>query len=79
MKQDCSLEGARSVGEPEKFQALRNLQAVLEAQLPINPESPVNELHRKRIERIMSSYFSRLEKAMPWGEIERIYNRHVEK
>ena len=52
---------------------------LLEAQIPANPNSPSNQRLKGILERQMRAYFKKLADAFPYAELERIYNRYVEK
>jgi len=58
---------------------LDELIAVLEAEIPANPNSPKNQKLSDALERDLQKYFGKLEKALPMGKLEQIYNKYVEK
>jgi len=58
---------------------LDELIAVLEAEIPANPGSPKNIRLANSLERELVKYFNKLEKTMPMGGLEQIYNKYVEK
>ena len=51
--------------------------SLLEAQIPANPRSPKNEGFAKRLQRSLARYFSDLEKAFPYAQVERLYLKYV--
>jgi len=52
---------------------------LLESSIPANPNSPKNQRLAKRLEREVAKYFDRLEQAFPYGKLDSIYNKYVEK
>ena len=57
---------------------LDSLIALLEAEIPANPESPKNVKQEKRLQAELVKYFKKLEQAFPYSRIERLYNRYTE-
>jgi hypothetical protein len=56
---------------------LSDLITLLEAALPGNPDAPKNLKLAAKMEASLQGYFRDLEQAIPWGDIEKIYNRHA--
>jgi hypothetical protein len=50
---------------------------LLESKIPANPESPSNQKLARKLERDMAEYFSNLEMAFPYDEIETLYYKLV--
>ena len=50
---------------------------LLEAELPANRTSPKNRRKENALAKLVSKYFDDLEKAFPYSELEKIYNRYV--
>ena len=56
---------------------LTELIAILEAEIPANPQSTKNERLRARLQRGLTKYFDKLEKAFPYSSIDKLYNKYV--
>ena len=54
------------------------LIALLEAQIPANPNSPKNKKLADALEKDMQKYFKQLQDAIPMEKLESIYNKYVE-
>ncbi len=59
------------------LEELHQIIALLEAEIPANPESPKNKRFRRRLERAMAKYFRDLADAFPYSKLNSIYNRNV--
>ena len=64
---------------PSVLSEVEELIALLEADIPANPQSPKNKKHEKRLDRLMAAYFLKLEAAFPYSKIDALYNKHVAK
>ena len=51
--------------------------AIMEASIPASPTSPDAEKLAKRTEELMAAYFTNLEQAFPYLQLEGIYNKNV--
>ena len=58
-------------------QELNQIISLLEAQIPANPQSPKNQRLAKGLERELVKYFNSIERAFPYGKIEKLYSRYV--
>jgi len=56
---------------------LNQIISLLEAQIPANPRSPKNERLRRGLQRKLAKYFDNIEKAFPYGSIDKLYNQYV--
>lgn len=56
---------------------LRQLENVLEAHLPGNPNRPINEKLAKDLEAEVREYFDSLLTAFPWERVEQLYYHNV--
>ena len=56
---------------------LNQIISLLEAQIPANPRSPKNERLRRGLQRKLAKYFDDIEKAFPYGSIDKLYNQYV--
>ena len=56
---------------------LDELIAVLEANIPANPESPKNVKLADELEKDLKKYFDKLEGMVPGKKLEQIYNKYV--
>lgn len=65
-------------GLPPALSELAILSDALKSSIPANPNSPENQTHSERLERVLVSYFTKVERGMPWGRLAAIYNRNVE-
>lgn len=57
---------------------LDELLALLEANIPANPESPKNKKLADDLERDLKKYFDSLEDAVPMEKLEQIYSKYAE-
>ena len=57
---------------------LDEIIALLEAEIPANPNSSKNLKQRKGLERELSKYFDRLAQAFPYSSLEKIYSKYAE-
>lgn len=64
-------------GVMEVQNELDELIALLEAQIPGNPESPENKRKAKSLEWGMQDYFKSLEQAFPYSKVKAIYDKYV--
>ena len=60
------------------MQELDEIIALLEANIPANPESPKNKKFADNLEKDMQKYFKSLEDAIPIEKLGQIYNKYVE-
>ena len=58
-------------------QALDQLIAILEANLPANPKSPKNDTLARKLESDVKDYFTAVEQALPPQYLEQLYLKHV--
>ena len=58
-------------------EVLMEIIQLLEAEIPANPQSPKNKRLAKRLEGELAKYFDKLEKAFPYSQLDKIYNRYV--
>ena len=58
---------------------LDSILRLLEATIPANPNSPKNQRLEKGLEKELAKYFKDLEQAFPFGKLDRIYSKYVEK
>jgi len=56
---------------------LDSLINLLEAKIPANPNSPVNQRLEKGLQKELTKYFKALEDAFPYSEVERLYYAYV--
>jgi len=59
------------------MQELDEIIALLEANIPANPESPKNKKLADALEKDLQKYFKSLEDAVPMEKLEKVYNKYV--
>ena len=67
-----------SYPEDGLLSALETLLEAISAKIPGSPSAPVNQSHRRAMERTMRTYFRRMGAAFPMWQIDELYYKHVE-